>query len=279
MKSPLRISSQKVLQMPSAPLSDHVASDLLSLDLYEEILGKAIGLGYYFPTVSELKGGVDLKSRFLLMRHDIDTSPRNALQMARLEHRLGVRSSYFVLLHSPFYNPAADLHWDALREIIDLGFEVGLHYDTQFFAKRNIDPLTGVLADAIALEKILGSPITSVSQHRPASSVFVKELNHYYVDAYNSDLITKVRYISDSGFKWRGQSLMDLLGVEERIHALIHPTSWTYGDLDMAETYHAVKDQLASEMGNEIEALIDSTNRYLRERTQLDEARKAQYRE
>jgi hypothetical protein len=256
-----------------------VTSDVLSLDLYEEILRKALRLGYDFPTVSELGNGVDQTRCFLLMRHDIDTSPRNALEMARLEASVGVRSSYFVLLHSPFYNPAAPPHWDALRAIIDLGFEVGLHYDTEFFQRRNIDPLQGVLADAAALEKILGVPIVSVSQHRPASSVFLKELNRHYVDAYNNELITRVRYISDSGFKWRGESLMDILGSEERIHALIHPTSWTFGELDMEGTYRRFEEQSTAELSAEIDSLIESTNQYLSNRERLDRDRKNQYRD
>jgi hypothetical protein len=265
--------------MTELEMQTDITSDLLSLDLYEETLRKAIRLGYDFPTVSDLKNGVDSKRRFLLVRHDIDTSPRHALQMAKLESRLGVRSSYFVLLHSPLYNPAAAPHWDALREIVALGFEVGLHYDTEFYQRRNMDPLPGILADAAALERILGNAIVSVSQHRPASSVLLKELNLHYVDAYNNDLMNKVRYVSDSGFKWRGESLMEMLGTEDRIHALIHPTSWTFGDLDMEGTYRAVKQQYASELSAEIESLIDSTNEYLRNREQLDQARRTQYRD
>ncbi len=254
-----------------------VASDKLSLDLYQQTLRKAIQLGYEFPTVSELRDGVDAHPRFVLMRHDVDTSPRHALQMARLEHSLGVRSSYFILLHSPFYNPAAPPHWDAIREMVDLGFEVGLHYDTEFFLARNIDPLEGVLSDAAALEKILGIKIVSVSQHRPASSMFLQELNRHFVDAYNNELMTRVRYVSDSGFKWRGESLADLLGKHDRIHALIHPTSWTYGDLDMAGTYRAVSHELTGELTAAFEEVIATTEQYLAKREELDRTRRMQY--
>ena len=87
--------------------SERTPSDTFSLELYEETLKKAKDLGYEFPTVSELKEGFGNRRRFLLLRHDIDSSPHYALQMAKLEHRLGVRSSYFVLMHSLHYNPAA----------------------------------------------------------------------------------------------------------------------------------------------------------------------------
>src|SRR5215471_12116820 len=175
-----------------------IHSDTFSLPLYQETLQKANELGYAFPTVSELKDGTEKFERFLLLRHDVDSSPRHALAMAQLEHRLGIRSSFFILMHCPFYNPGAPPHWDDLRAIVDMGFEVGLHYDTQFFEQRGIDPLEGVLDDVAAMEKILRIRVRSVSQHRPASGTFLKQLNKFYVDAYNSHLINDVCYISDS---------------------------------------------------------------------------------
>jgi len=258
-------------------LSPGIQSDQFSLQSYQETLEKAISLGYPFPTVSELKDGSDKAEKFLLLRHDIDTSPRYALKMALLEHGLGVRSSYYVLMHSPFYNPGTPRHWDDLRKIVDLGFELGLHYETDFFEQRSIDPLEGVLGDVAALEKILRVKIVSVSQHRPASGTFLKRLNEYYVDAYNQDLMHNVRYISDSGFKWRENTLADLLGKEDRIHALIHPLTWCFGDLDMAGTYRRASAEKTAETRQAFEDMIASTNQYLERRQQLDAARKVRY--
>jgi hypothetical protein len=259
------------------PALPDIRSDYFSLALYEEIMEKAKRLGYAFPTVSELKDGHNNIEKFLLVRHDVDTSPRHALDMAQLEHRLGIQSSYYILMHSPFYSPGALQHWDDLRAIVDLGFEVGLHYETDFFENRNIDPLEGVLGDVAALEKILRIKIRSVSQHRPASGTFLKKLNEFYVDAYNQDLMNNICYISDSGFKWRGKTLADLLGKEQRIHALIHPLTWAFGDLDMAGTYRRISKEITSDIERSFEDFIASTNRYLSRREQLDSARKAQY--
>src|SRR5271165_2369163 len=114
----------------AAGFSPAISSDHFSHEVYSEILKRARQLGYEFPTVSELKAGAHSRSKFLLLRHDIDVSPRYALRMAELETELGVRSSYYVLLHSLYYNPAANPHWDALRKIAAMGFEVGLHYET-----------------------------------------------------------------------------------------------------------------------------------------------------
>jgi hypothetical protein len=255
----------------------NIRSDHFSLELYRDALEKAIRLGYSFPTVSELKEGVGRNDKFLLLRHDIDTSPHYALEMAHLEHSLGVRSSFYVLLHSPFYNPAAPRHWDDLQRLVKMGFEVGLHYETDFFEQRNLDPLEGVLQDAAALEKILQIKIRSVSQHRPASGTFLKKLNEHFVDAYNEYLMHNVCYVSDSGFKWRDKTLSGLIGTEDRIHALVHPLTWSFGELDMKATYHRASEEITAEIRQSFEDFIASTNAYLAKREQLDAARKAQY--
>lgn len=261
----------------TATAMQKVSSDRFSLDLYQRTLQRAQNLGYVFPTVSELRERHKKLEKFLLVRHDVDSSPRHALAMAQLEHRLGVQSSYFVLMHCPFYNPGAPRHWDDFRKIVDMGFEVGLHYDTEFFEQRGVDPLEGVLDDAAALEKILRIKVRSVSQHRPASGTLLKKLNEFYVDAYSEDLISNICYVSDSGFKWRGSTLADLLGKEDRIHALIHPLTWAFGDLDMEGTYRRVGEEIGAEIREGFEEFIASTNRYLVKREQLDAARRAQY--
>ncbi len=261
----------------SAELSESVRSDHFSLQLYRDTLEKAVKLGYSFPTVSELRSGSRHLDNFLLLRHDIDSSPYHALQMVLLEQSLGVRSSCYVLMHSPFYNPAAPKNWDELKRISDVGCEVGLHYETDFFEQRGIDPLEGVLGDVAALENILRIKVRSVSQHRPASGTFLKKLNEFYTDAYNEDLMHNVCYVSDSGFKWRGRSLYDLLGTESRIHALIHPLTWSFADLDMEGSYRRVAQEITSGIQQSFEDFIASTNQYLSKRQALDSARKSQY--
>lgn len=69
-----------------------------------------------------------------LLRHDVDVSPWIALWMAEMENSLGVRSTYFFLLDSKFYNPK----WCRIKEIsrtmIRLGHDVGLHVEFDNFS-------------------------------------------------------------------------------------------------------------------------------------------------
>ena len=72
---------------------------------------------------------------------------------------------------------------------------------------------------------------------------------------------------------------MDLLGAEEEIHALIHPLTWSFGDLDMEGTYRRISDEIQAEIRESFESFTASTNEYLRKREELDKARIAQQRQ
>jgi hypothetical protein len=241
-------------------------SDKFSLKEYKKMLLKAKRLGYKFPKLSGFKNWMDVYPKSLLLRHDIDTSPLNALKMAEVEYSLGVTTNYYVLLHSKFYNPAAPPFFDALKKIVDMGHEIGLHYDCSFFEERKIDLQKGIAEDAKALENILGVKIKSISQHKPTVSGRIKNLGSRYIDAYNDDLINKMKYISDSGFKWRDKSLADLIGACPKIYALIHPTTWAYPSLGMSKTYKKCSKITEGIIRKEFTDFIKSTEEYLHKR-------------
>lgn len=59
----------------------------------------------------------------IILRHDVDRKPENALRMAKLEHELGVRSTY--------YFRCVPVSFDAnmIRQISEMGHEIGFHYE------------------------------------------------------------------------------------------------------------------------------------------------------
>ncbi len=63
------------------------------------------------------------QSKTVVLRHDVDRLPANALRMAELEHRHGVTASYYfrVVPHV----------WDEglMRQVAELGHEVAYHYE------------------------------------------------------------------------------------------------------------------------------------------------------
>src|SRR6056297_2736710 len=70
--------------------------------------------------------------RVVILRHDIDKLPANALKMAQLEHDLGVAASYYFRVV-----PGV---WDAgvMEKITALGHEIGYHYEDLAIAKGDI---------------------------------------------------------------------------------------------------------------------------------------------
>jgi hypothetical protein len=63
-------------------------------------------------------------SQVIILRHDVDAKPQNSLAFARLQHEAGIAGTY--------YFRAVSQSWDAdiIKEIHDLGHEVGYHYES-----------------------------------------------------------------------------------------------------------------------------------------------------
>jgi hypothetical protein len=253
-----------------------VKSDIFSLKMYENTLLKALDYKYRFIQVRDVDQGIT--DNTIILRHDIEYGVERAYQMAKLEKKIGVRSSYFVLVHSIFYNPFTPENTRMLVEMHEMGHEIGLHYETYYFEDRGLDPADGILHDATYLEKMLGIKIKSISQHRPARSTVVEKLGEHYIDAYRKDLIYDLFYISDSGCKWRNDNLYNSLGENKKIHALLHPDYWGGEETDdLPFTYRAITEDNCKIIRDECELLIKQNFEYLTKRDQLDKERRKKY--
>ena len=70
-------------------------------------------------------------ARFVLMRHDVDRMPGNALVTARIEHELGIKATYYFRSIKSVFKP------EIMEQILDMGHEVGYHYETLSEANGN----------------------------------------------------------------------------------------------------------------------------------------------
>ncbi|WP_256394071.1 hypothetical protein [Natronoarchaeum rubrum] len=96
-----------------------------TFETYGELLDAGLESGYEFPTVREYLATDDeeLPEQFIILRHDVDRKPENALAMARLEATRGVSSTYYVRTIDKTFQPGL------IRRIEELGHEVGYHYE------------------------------------------------------------------------------------------------------------------------------------------------------
>ena len=148
--------------------------------------------------------------RCVILRHDIDNSIDKALKIAELEAKLGIKSTYFVLMTSDFYNPASKKSLEGLRMFQELGHEIGLHFDEMAYDDLG-DVVGTIQKEAKLLSDILGTPITTVSMHRPSQ----KTLDANYeipgmINSYGKTFFNDFKYLSDSRRRWR-EPVLDII--------------------------------------------------------------------
>jgi hypothetical protein len=181
-----------------------------------------------------------------LLRHDVDVSIKYAHRLAEIECMQNVKSTYFFLLTSPLYNISEPTHLRMISEIIQMGHQVGLHYDNK--ATNRNDELNKIRNEANILSSILNVPIHVFSYHRPSASM-IKDWNNSsrekidLLNAYSSDYLSNFKYISDSNHDWREGCLSEHIDSHQRLYILTHPIWWVHEDV-MAPTekiFHFVK--------------------------------------
>ena len=131
--------------------------------------------GYHFISYDTCSGQ---EGKCVIMRHDIDNHPAYSLTLAKLEAHENVHSVYFVLLTSDFYNVFSRRNRDILREIMALGHDIGLHFDTAAYPGQNSPDklIRNILHEAQLLSAAIDAPVKFVSMHRPSQSLIEADL-------------------------------------------------------------------------------------------------------
>lgn len=161
---------------------------------------------------------------FVLLRHDVDVSLLPALKMAKVEHDMGVRSTYFILVSSMHYNSLEGRNAAMIKEISVLGHEVGLHYDSEQYKRYSQDATRALRMEIQVLESFLGKRVNSISCHAPSGPDSFMSVEGY-IDA-DSPRLREV-YVHDSGRMWTVKSLDVLLNKHpRRVQLLLHPNLW-----------------------------------------------------
>ena len=111
---------------------------------YTQLLKTLQSRGFLFYTFAEyitqetirnpespLRNKAPMPPRKIILRHDVEARYENALQMARIQHKMGIRGSYYFRFLPKSYSS------EIIKEIADLGHEIGYHYDDLSACKGN----------------------------------------------------------------------------------------------------------------------------------------------
>lgn len=144
-----------------------------------------------------------------------------------LRHGGGVKSTYFVLLTSDFYNVFSGTSKKGLEKIRSLGHEIGLHFDEMQYENGNGDLdfiCEKIQWEAKLLGEAAGCPVQTVSMHRPSKRTLDSDfLIPGLINSYGSIYLKEFKYLSDSRRRWR-EPVEEIIESEqyERLHILTH---------------------------------------------------------
>ena len=198
---------------------------------YEALLNDLADSGYTFHKVTEIKN--EPNGYVVFLRHDVDLHIQGIEQMAKVEASHGVTATYYIPLTLHF-NPLYPDNQRILRQIRDVGHEIGLHYDMETYptdpkqARKHLDWEVNILSE------VVGQPIRTISMHQPhMGQPDPFQETDDYVHPHDPRYQEGLLYISDSCRAWRDESLLTCFGPNppRRLLLLTHPEIWLNGSV------------------------------------------------
>ncbi len=195
-------------------------------DSYSDILSAFINKSKFISYTE-----IDQNSNYVLLRHDVDFSVHAAYDLAVIENKFGIRSTYFLLLHSEFYNLLDKENIELIKKIINLGHQIGLHFDSSMYEINNDSSFEGFIQfESNIIRKIFNTEVNAFSFHNP-SVIDLKRENFKYaglINTYATIFKQEIAYCSDSNGYWRHSRLSDFVvsNLNPKVQILTHPEWW-----------------------------------------------------
>ncbi len=177
-----------------------------TLQRYEVLCRAVLESGYLPLTIAQYIQGQTAPGPIVVLRHDVDRRPFNALHMAQLEHGLGIHSTYYFRHTKNVFKPRI------IQEISKLGHERGYHYETLSKARGDQETAIRLFGQELSEFRILAN-VQTISMHgSPLSPFDNRDLwleNDFHTfgligEAYLSINFEKIQYFTDTGRTWNG---------------------------------------------------------------------------
>lgn len=215
-----------MISINNQPINSEAMNSDFTVESYRQLIDLALK-SYLVASYRFVPWG----ERFVLWRHDCDYSLNRSLALAHIEAESGLRSTYFVNPHCEFYNLLEKQQRDYIHQIAELGHEIALHFDADFYrtlSKSDLDKQ--VSAEADLLEYYLGVRPIAFSFHNPSAFHLTCEADTYggLLNCYSKRFKEEVPYCSDSNGYWRFRRLHDVLtdATDPCLQVLTHPGWW-----------------------------------------------------
>ena len=221
---------------------------------------KSFGIQFYHELLEKISNNYEIigyekvyeknDKKTLLIRHDIDVSLYDAVKLARIESQFNIKATYFIWLKSPFYNSLSIEHMDILKAIIELGHDIGLHFDPLNYEEFSFEQ--NVSEESTILKNLIKKEITAISFHQPPRSLVRSEIKHIsnLPQVYSKYIFDTYEYIADSNCVWSKPIEKLLDGEFDKVQLLIHPEWWVNEGVE--NRYRILKSISKNRQRNEI---------------------------
>lgn len=146
------------------------------------------------------------RSPLIILRHDVDALPQNALIFARIQAESGITGTYYFRMVPQSYNE------NIIKEMVQLGHEVGYHYETMDTCKGDLDKAYDEFCRNLEKFQKL-TPVKTISMHgSPMSPYDNRSIWKKYdykilgisAEPYFDINFNELFYITDTGRRWDG---------------------------------------------------------------------------
>lgn len=186
-----------------------------TVEKLEQLLKSFVEAGF---TVTSFQDFLDSpKERVLVLRHDVDRLPLNSLATAKMEHRLGLKGTYYFRVTSGSFRP------EVIEEIVKLGHEIGYHYEDLTIVKGDKEKAFAHFKKWLEKFRAFypvqticmhGSPMTKWDNKDVWNDYNYKDLGLTGEPYFDVDF-DKMLYITDTGRRWDG----DKVSVRDKVNS------------------------------------------------------------
>jgi len=228
---------------------------MYSKESYRSLVSLALQRGYRF--VSFLDKGND-GGRRIYLRHDVDYSLRMAVELAEVNHSMGVHGTFCLLLRSQVYNLLSDWAIEYAGKIRGLGQHLAFHCTVPSTVPASDQELARqVLTDFETVRRYLPEVEPAFSWHNPTPGL-VERGQHFEVpgllNLYGPRFVKDIAYYSDSNMRYSATRFEEIIGQNDdaALHLLFHPFNWIGGGSTMLEVFAATWKYIIREREQEI---------------------------
>lgn len=178
-----------------------------SITIYETLLDQIKEANYHFQTCNDFFKSPHKRS--VILRHDVDNRKQQSLKFAHTQYKRGIVGTYYFRIIPQSFDERI------IREIHDMGHEIGYHYEDMDLANGN--PQKAIKLFEKHLQKLRKvAPVSTICMHgSPMSKYDNRDLWKYY-DYRSYEIIGEpyldidfkdIYYLTDTGRRWDGHDM------------------------------------------------------------------------